>query len=137
MKGLFLVTAGVLLAFATAGIRSFQAVPLESVSETTANASNGDRSYSAPLADLDKDGDLDIVLSNDAPDPKLILLNDGKGRFTIGGTFGDPNWPTRNVALADLNGDGYPDIAVANRPGPIVAARSGAPSLVLFNQPAK
>jgi hypothetical protein len=117
------ITAIVILAaFAAAGIRSFESVPLESVSETTANASIGDlngdgildivlakgrhwplkdvvlfgdgkghftlgpplpnaadRSYSAPLADLDKDGDLDIVLSNDSPDPKLILLNDGKG----------------------------------------------------------
>jgi hypothetical protein len=156
-----LLAAIVLVAFAAGGIRSFEAVPLETVSETTANASVGDlngdgildivlakgrhwpladmvlfgdgkghfkpgpplpnapdRSYSAPLADLDKDGDLDIVLSNDQPDPKLILLNDGKGRFTIGGTFGDPHWSTRNVAVADLNGDGYPDIAVANRPGP-------------------
>ncbi|HLJ49369.1 MAG TPA: VCBS repeat-containing protein [Bryobacteraceae bacterium] len=151
----------VVAAFAAADFRSFEAVPLETESETTANASIGDlngdgildivlakgrhwplkdvvlfgdgkghftpgpplpngpdRSYSAPLADLDKDGDLDIVLSNDRPDPKLILLNDGKGRFTVGGSFGDPNWSTRNVVVADLNGDGYPDIAVANRPGP-------------------
>jgi hypothetical protein len=143
------------------GIRSFEAVPLESVSETTANASIGDlngdgkldivlakgrhwplksvvlfgdgkghftpgpplpnspaRSYSAVLADMDKDGNLDIVLSSDSPDPKVILLNDGRGRFRMGGTFGDPSWPTRNVAVADLNGDGYPDIIVANRGGP-------------------
>jgi hypothetical protein len=77
-----------------------------------------DRSYSAPLADLNGDGSLDFVLSNDRPDPKLIFLNDGKGKFTISGSFGDPNWPTRNVVLADLNGDSFPDIAVANRPGP-------------------
>jgi hypothetical protein len=145
-----------------AGLRSFdESVPLETVAETTANASLGDlngdghldivlakgrhwplpdvvlfgdgkghfmpgpplpnkpdRSYSAPLADLNGDGALDIVISNDEPDPKVILLNDGKGRFTLGGTFGDPRWPTRNVVLADFNGDGSPDIAVANRPGP-------------------
>ena len=33
-------------------------------------------------------GHLDIVLSNDQPDPKLVLLNDGKGHFTIGGRYG-------------------------------------------------
>jgi hypothetical protein len=142
--------------------RSFdEATPLESVSETTANASIGDingdghldivlakgrhwpladvvlfgdgkgnfkpgpalpnkpdRSYSAPLVDLNGDGALDIVISNDRPDPKIILLNDGKGNFRSGGAFGDPNWPTRNSAVGDLNGDGSPDIALANRPGP-------------------
>ncbi len=162
MRAVLLLTIALFVALAaTTNIRSFTAVPLETVSETTANASIGDlngdghldlvlakgrhwplkdvvlfgdgkghfqpgpplpntadRSYSAPLADLDRDGSLDIVLSNDRPDPKLILLNDGHGKFRSGGTFGEPNWPTRNVAVADLNGDGYPDIAVANRPGP-------------------
>jgi len=73
------------------------------------------KSYSASLADMTKSGHLDIVLSNDQPDQKLVLLNDGKGHFRIGGTYGDRNWKTRNAAVGDLNGDGYPDIAVANR----------------------
>lgn len=73
------------------------------------------RTYSAALADIDRDGDLDIIVSNDKPDRKLVYRNDGKGHFTESGTFGRSNWPTRYVTLADLNGDGYPDIVVANR----------------------
>jgi len=140
------------------GLRSFEIVPLETVSETSSNASIGDlngdghpdivlvkgrhwqvttrvfygdgaghftpgpplpsnavKSYSGSLADMTKSGHLDIVLSNDQPDPKLVLLNDGKGNFRLGGTYGDPQWPTRNAAVGDLNGDGYPDIVAANR----------------------
>jgi hypothetical protein len=74
-----------------------------------------DRTYSAALADVNGDGYLDIVVSNDAPDRKLVYLNDSKGRFAEFGTFGDPKWSTRYVTLADLNGDGYPDIIAANR----------------------
>ena len=74
-----------------------------------------DRSYSGRLVDLDRDGDLDVVISNDAPDPKRVYLNDGKGRFRVGSTYGDPKWPTRNATVADINGDGLPDIVVANR----------------------
>ena len=76
-----------------------------------------DRTYSGRLVDLDRDGDLDVVISNDAPDPKRVYLNDGKGRFRVGSTFGDPKWPTRNATVADINGDGLPDIVVANRGG--------------------
>jgi hypothetical protein len=76
-----------------------------------------DRSYSGLLVDLDGDGDLDVVISNDAPDPKRVYLNEGHGSFTAGSTFGRPEWETRNAAVADLNGDGRPDIVVANRSG--------------------
>src|SRR5262249_41145716 len=65
--------------------------------------------------DLNGDGHLDIVLSNDKPDPKLILVNDGTGHFDIASTFGQSEWDTRNASIADLNGDGFPDIIIANR----------------------
>jgi hypothetical protein len=65
--------------------------------------------------DLDRDGDLDVVISNDEPDPKLVYLNDGKGHFRVGSTFGKPSWPTRNATVADIDGDGLPDIVAANR----------------------
>lgn len=76
-----------------------------------------DRSYSVTLSDIDRDGDLDVVVGNDAPDPKRVYANDGTGRFRLISTFGRPEWPTRNATAADLNGDGLPDIVVANRTG--------------------
>ena len=76
-----------------------------------------DRTYTGLLADLDGDHDLDVVISNDDPDPKRVYLNDGRGNFTPGSIFGKPAWPTRNVSVADLNGDQLPDIIVANRTG--------------------
>jgi FG-GAP-like repeat len=80
-----------------------------------------DRTYTAALADVDGDGDLDVLTSNDTPDKKLVYLNDGKGKFTIAGTWGQPQWSTRNAAIADLNGDGRVDVIAANRPGPSFA----------------
>ena len=76
-----------------------------------------DRTYTGALADLDGDRDLDVVVSNDEPDPKRVYLNDGHGNFTPGSIFGKPDWPTRNVSVADVNGDTLPDIIVANRTG--------------------
>jgi hypothetical protein len=74
-----------------------------------------DRTYSAALADLDGDRHLDIVVSNDRPDKKIIYLNDGKAGFRAAGTFGQPDWSTRYVTVAELNGDRRPDLIVANR----------------------
>jgi len=74
-----------------------------------------DRTYSAALADLDGDGSLDLVVSNDRPDKKVVYLNDGRGTYRLAGTFGRPEWSTRYITVADLNGDARPDIVVANR----------------------
>lgn len=49
------------------------------------------------MADLDGDGDLDVVISNDDPDPRLVYLNDGKGHFHVGSTFGRARSDATNV----------------------------------------
>ncbi|MEQ1690614.1 MAG: VCBS repeat-containing protein [Gemmatimonas sp.] len=97
---------------------------------TESLANTPDRTYSAALADLDGDADLDIVVSNDKPDRKLIYLNDGTGHFRVSGTFGEAEWNTRYVTVADLNGDKRPDLIVANRSGNPAAPR---PSFVCLN----
>lgn len=74
-----------------------------------------DQTYAVALGDMDRDGRLDVVVSNDSPDNKTVYRNQGKGRFRAMATFGDPAWQARYVALADFNKDGFPDIAVANR----------------------
>jgi hypothetical protein len=74
-----------------------------------------DRSYTGGLADFNGDGFLDVAVSNDSPDRKLIYLNDGKGNFAIGSEFGSQDWPTRNLSIADINRDGLPDLILANR----------------------
>lgn len=80
-----------------------------------------DRSYSGLLVDMDDDGDLDVVVSNDEPDPKLVHLNDGSGGFSRGSTFGRPEWPTRHIGVADLN-DGAGGFEQRIRFGPPDAA---------------
>lgn len=74
-----------------------------------------DRTYSAALGDIDGDGDVDMVVSNDSPDGKYVYRNDGRARFERVGSWGEASWNTRNACLADMNGDRLPDLVVANR----------------------
>ena len=58
----------------------------------------------------------------------MIYFNDGTGRAYRAMPFGDGKGSIYGMAAGDLDGDGWPDI---------VAARSGAPSFVLFSRPEK
>ncbi len=65
-------------------------------------------SYAAEPADLDGDGDLDIVVGNDRA-PNQILLNDGAGRFEPGSVFGEIS-SVRSLTVADIDRDGDLDV---------------------------
>ena len=91
-------------------------------------SATADRSYTGALADVDLDGDLDVVVSNDKPDRNLVYLNDGHGQFTVNATFGKAQWSTRNIRLADINRDSLPDIVVANRSG-----KGTSPNFICLN----
>jgi FG-GAP-like repeat len=76
--------------------------------------------FNLAVADINKDGILDIVVANETNIPALegkgqvsVLLGDGKGGFTrtpmlLGGSY------PADVRLADFNGDGNVDAAVVN-----------------------
>ena len=57
-------------------------------------------SYNSAIADINKDGNLDIVTSSN------VFLGDGEGNFTKSANLGGGN----DVYTADVNSDGYPDI---------------------------
>lgn len=67
--------------------------------------------------DLNRDNSLDVAIGTDRPAEKSVFLNDGKGSFRRAGSFGNAQMITRNISVADLNGDGFPDIVAANRGG--------------------
>lgn len=67
------------------------------------------------LADLDGDGDLDMVVANESP-PNRLFLNDGAGRFMDASDRLELKVPleTREVHVFDANGDDRPDILFLN-----------------------
>ena len=60
--------------------------------------------YQVPLADIDNDGDLDIIVGNDRIENQ-VFKNDGNGNFTFDHYFGMKESNTRGLCIADLNQD--------------------------------
>jgi hypothetical protein len=83
------------------------AVPLDATQDVT-------------LGDVDRDGDLDLVVANEQGTNQL-LLNDGRGFFTPAPAGSLPlrqtREATRNADLGDVDGDGDLDLVVANEQG--------------------
>ena len=65
--------------------------------------------YTVRLADMDGDGDLDVVQASDKQQNQ-IYFNDGMGRFGPANFFGSIQSNTRSIEIADLNGDEALDI---------------------------
>lgn len=72
-------------------------------------------------ADFDRDNNLDLAVADSKAGKVAILRGNGSGGFTqltIGTTTAfDAGSNPSAIAVGDLNGDGFPDIAVTNRSG--------------------
>ena len=81
--------------------------------------------YAIGLADMDKDGSIDILVGN-VELPGSIFFNKPNGREVRFKEvrWGDGKGTVYEIAIGDLDGNGWPDIA---------AARSDAPNAVWFN----
>jgi hypothetical protein len=88
--------------------------------------SGGFEATSAVIGDVNGDGIPDVIVTNCGPSgvrcyggPDAIgvisvLLGNGDGTFRQGGTYSSGGYYTNSVAIADINGDGNPDLVVLN-----------------------
>ena len=88
-----------------------------------ASLAAGQLPTSVALADVDNDGDLDLLTANATQNGTVsIQLNNGQGGFTAVANLTVGAYPA-HLATADLNGDGSLDLLVANAGSNSVSVR--------------
>ena len=90
--------------------------------EASAYNSNGE-AYSVAVADMNGDGHPDLLVANLCPSSSTcgsgvgtvdVLLGNGDGTFQAAISYNSGGVYAYSVAVADVNGDGHPDLLVAN-----------------------
>ncbi|HZW78868.1 MAG TPA: FG-GAP-like repeat-containing protein, partial [Candidatus Deferrimicrobiaceae bacterium] len=83
--------------------------------------SGGVTATSVALADVNGDGKLDLLLTNQCADNNCttgqvaVMLGNGDGTFQSPVTYGTSGLYTGSLAVADVNGDGKPDLIVTDQ----------------------
>ena len=78
------------------------------------------------VADVNQDGKPDIVVANSEAGTLTILLGDGRGRFSPSAGSPVPAGHLPNdIAVADMNHDGHPDLIIANHQSPYITILLG------------
>lgn len=67
-------------------------------------------------ADLNEDGNMDLVVNDTGFDHIAVLYGDGQGGFTLGGHFPTDNLP-KGLQVGDVNRDGHLDVVTCNNWG--------------------
>jgi Bacterial Ig-like domain (group 3)/FG-GAP-like repeat/Abnormal spindle-like microcephaly-assoc'd, ASPM-SPD-2-Hydin len=82
--------------------------------------SGGIYANSVVIGDVNGDGKLDVVVGNGSNSPTdalgnvAVLLGNGDGTFQTAVPYNRDGYGASSVALTDMNGDGKPDLVVAN-----------------------
>lgn len=80
---------------------------------------------SLTAADLDADGDADLVATDHFKDRVAVLLGDGRGRFADPKRYDTTGGYPGPLVIADLDRDRIPDLAVGNRNSGDIAVMLG------------
>ena len=88
--------------------------------------SGGYEAQSVAVADVNGDGKPDLMVANVCADSDCtnggvvgVLLGNGDGTFQAAMSYGSGGQVAESVAVADVNGDGKPDLVVANGDGSV------------------
>jgi len=73
----------------------------------------GDGPDGIAVADVDSDGNLDLVVANDTGSSVSVLLGNGDGTFKAHKDYGAGSFP-HWIAVGDFNADGKPDLVETN-----------------------
>jgi len=126
--------SGVVTALMGNGDGTFQAPP--------GYSSGGYNADSVATGDLDRDGKLDLVVSNACDNSRCatgnggnvrVLLGNGDGTFRLGQKYSSGGYGTSSVAMGDLNGNGKLDVIVANQCATSDCKSGGSVSILMGN----
>jgi hypothetical protein len=105
-----------------------------------AYGSGGWDSFWVAVADVNGDGRPDLLVSNDCADEACdttgnvgVLLGNGDGTFQVAVPYGSGGQGAVSLAVADVNGDGKPDLLVANVFGSSGRGSNGTVGVLLGN----
>jgi Bacterial Ig-like domain (group 3)/FG-GAP-like repeat/FG-GAP repeat len=99
--------------------------------------SGGAYPYSLKIADLNGDGKLDVVAANSDSGNVGVLLGNGNGTFQKAVTYSSGETirvvQITSVAVADVNGDGHPDLLLTTQNAGADGNNGGEVALLLGN----
>ncbi|MEA2473725.1 MAG: hypothetical protein QOE06_1640 [Thermoleophilaceae bacterium] len=103
----------------------------------TSSVGTGTQPKGIALSDLDRDGNLDMILAEGASQQVRTFAGVGNGTFTTGATLGDGPGPSTYTPVAvttgDLNNDGKTDIVTASQADDGVRVEIGRGSVTSFS----
>jgi hypothetical protein len=83
-------------------------------------SSGGYNASAVAIADVNGDGELDVVVANQCQSSSScvgsvsVLFGNGNGTFRPPVSYSTAGYYSESIAIADLNGDGHPDLIVSN-----------------------